>query len=296
MTPLLIQVFTVVFGLIIGSFLTACIYRIPYGRDKGPGELDPDYSGEEPSPEVSTGQRPTLTLMNPRRSICPTCQAQLAWWHNIPFFSYLFLRGRCAFCKTPISARYPAVEVLSAVAASTSYNLYDLPTAVLIYAFCAVLIVISFIDIDYYIIPNVITFPGMALGLILGVLNGYFHWFSPPVAQDIFDSLWGIGLGGGFLFLVSEGYYLLRKRIGLGFGDVKLMAMTGLFFGPEVALYGIFVGSLVGSVLGLLLLLLFRQKLGKPLPFGPYLALGIICYLFGAGALPAKVMSVLYGV
>jgi leader peptidase (prepilin peptidase)/N-methyltransferase len=286
---MLLLTFSAVFGLIIGSFLTVCIYRIPLGRedlflDDGQAQdeseiaSDADIAKEvEPSP-----YRPGLTLNNPPRSFCPSCDHQLSWKDNIPLFSWLILNGKCAYCKAPISIRYPTVELLTAIAAVLSYTIFGLTaTSALIFIFTCSLIVISFIDYDYYIIPNVISLPGTVIGLAVGVLNQFTGIFTFPVALDIQDSVLGLLVGGGFLLIVSEGYLLLRKREGLGMGDVKLLAMTGAFFGYPASLFTIFVGSVLGSVLGILLILCAGRKMTHQLPFGPYLAFGTVLYLYG---------------
>jgi len=282
-------IFCGVFGLIIGSFLTVCIYRIPLGReDLFIEESDPNapeqVSSEddiakdiEPSP-----YRPGLTLSNPPRSFCPSCDHQLSWKDNIPLFSWLMLGGKCAYCKAGISVRYPFVELLTALAAVLSYTIFGLTaTSALIFLFTCSLIVISFIDYDFYIIPNVISLPGTVLGLVVGLINQYTHVFFQPVASGIMDSVIGVLVGGGFLLIVSEGYLWLRKREGLGMGDVKLLAMTGAFFGYSASLFTIFIGSILGSVLGILLILCAGRKMTHQLPFGPYLAFGTALYLYG---------------
>ncbi|MBX7138358.1 MAG: prepilin peptidase [Oligoflexia bacterium] len=267
----------ILFGLIIGSFLSVCIYRIPIGKKW-------DEDGVEQKPEEADTSEPKVTLLSPARSFCFACRKQLKWWHNIPVVSWMFLGGKCGFCGTKISVRYPAVELLSALFSALSYQMYGFtPTGVLVYLFCAALIVISFIDYDYYIIPNVISLPGTVLGLGVALLNTYTGWFQYPVVPKLSAALLGIVVGAGFLLLISEFYFRLRRKEGLGMGDVKLLAMTGAFFGPACALYTIFIGSLLGSVLGILLILVSGRKISQQLPFGPYLALGTICYLFVRG-------------
>lgn len=273
---------SLILGLIIGSFLNVCIYRIPLGRKTGPPS-DAELSGQEPEPEIEQvhdAQGQLITISYPPRSFCPNCKEQLAAWHNIPLVSWLLLRGRCYYCKQSISVRYPFVELLSGVSAYLAFSHHDLPTAVVLYAFACALIVISFIDIEYYIIPDKITYPGMILGVLVGIANQYFHIFSPPVVASSIESFFGLLVGGGFLFLVSEVYFRLRKKIGLGFGDVKLMSFMGLVFGPLCAYYAIFLGSIFGSLIGFILIVGGKNSFGRSLPFGPYLALGAYLYLF----------------
>ncbi|MBX7143588.1 MAG: prepilin peptidase [Oligoflexia bacterium] len=271
-----------IFGSIIGSFLTVCIYRIPYGREPESLSTQEELESEHDiATEPATSEEQKLSVCHPSRSFCPHCQAQLHWYHNIPIISWLMLRGRCSFCQARISIRYPLVEVISGSLAYFSYATFGLnATGLVIYAFCASLIVISFIDYDYFIIPNVISLPGTLIALALVVLNQFLHIFSAPIATDLREAFWGFMAGAGFLFIVSEGYLRLRKREGLGMGDVKLLAMTGVLFGVPGSLYTIFLGSLFGSLIGLALILTFGRKMSQQLPFGPYLALGTLTYLF----------------
>ena len=287
--PVFVLTYVGIFGAIIGSFLTVCIFRIPFGRPKGPPTFEemnglPEAeaeAGQEASTDQAEAETETLSIGKPARSFCPNCKNKLLWWHNIPILSWVFLGGRCYFCKQKVSFRYPLVEVLSSVVAVASVYSFGLtPTALLVFAYCAALIVISFIDIEYYIIPDVMSFPGMALGLVVGAINHFFHIFSWPVPEDIWGSLIGIGFGGGVLLLISEFYLRVRKRVGLGLGDVKLLAMTGAFFGFQGAFCTMFFGSLIGSVIGISLMIFCRKGMTHHLPFGPYLALGTIIYIF----------------
>ena len=268
----MLETFAVIFGAIIGSFLSVCIYRIPLGR------YDEDSLSEsdgEPKPKEP------ISITSPARSFCPKCQTTLSWYHNIPIISWVCLQGKCSFCKEAIPFRYPLVELLSAIFCLLCLKSFGLTaTGILTYAFCATLIVISFIDIDYYIIPNVISLPGTALGFAVGTLNGFYSIFKYPVSAGFMDSFYGVLVGAGFLFLVSEIYLRMRKLEGLGMGDVKLLAMTGAFFGPACALYTIFVGSLLGSIIGIVLVLVAGRKMTHQLPFGPYLAMGTLLFLF----------------
>jgi leader peptidase (prepilin peptidase)/N-methyltransferase len=293
-----------VFGLIIGSFLTVCIYRLPFGRPKGP----PDWEAEEEEAsatnlEASSTQEASkeegsqegdlhkdeanstkeLSLTYPPRSFCPECKAQLNWFHNIPLFSWLALGGKCAFCKVRIPFRYPLVELLSALFAVLSLLAFGpTVTAAGVYVFCCMLIVISFIDIDYYIIPDVISLPGIGIGLALSLVNQFYPFLGWPFVSGIIESGLGVLFGGGVLYAIAEGYYRIRKREGLGLGDVKLLALTGAFFGLPGALYTMFIGSLLGSVIGILLIIASGKRMTYQLPFGPYLALGTIVYIFAA--------------
>lgn len=275
---LLINPFIIaLYALLIGSFLSVCIYRIPYGRPKGLKSLEMDDEEIEKQLKKSTEK---INIFFPKRSFCPHCKEQLRWYHNVPVFSWLRQKGRCAFCKGAIPFRYPLVEILSVVFALLSYYCFSSWTAVIVYFFCCALIVISFIDIDYYIIPDVISLPGMILGFLFAVINQFYNIFDYPMAKNILPSFFGLLAGGGFLFVVSELYFRLRKKVGLGFGDVKLMAMAGLFFGPLICIQAIFLGSVAGSVIGVLQIVFSKKDMQHPLPFGPYLAIGIILAIF----------------
>lgn len=284
MEPLFIEVSVTILGLIIGSFLTVCIFRIPYGKEKGPGDLLLDEPDEElSSNHDSVEQQPEserLSLVWPRRSFCPHCKAKLAWYHNLPLISWILLRGRCAHCHKAISLMYPSVEILSALCAWLCWTSFSAPTAVLVYIFCAALIVLSFIDAEYYILPNCITLPGIVIAAAIALINHYTHIFELPIVTNVMSACLGLLVGGGTLFLISEVYLRLRGKIGLGFGDVKLLTMTGLLFGPGIAFYTIFIGSLIGTVAGIGMMVFGGHKASHPLPFGPYLAIGTFVSLF----------------
>jgi len=268
-------------GLIIGSFLTVCIYRIPLSRRYTEDESEQDAAIEVEEDEIEITKAPAVSFSYPPRSICPSCSKQLRWYHNIPLFSWIFLKGKCAYCGEKISARYPLVELLTALAAVLSFEIFGLTaTGSLVFLFSCSLIVISFIDYDYYIIPNVISLPGVVLGLLVGVTNEFTGIFELPVATGVIDSVLGLVIGGGFLLFVSEVYLRLRKKEGLGMGDVKLLAMTGAFFGVDGALYTIFVGSFLGSIIGIFFIMFARRNMSYQLPFGPYLAAGTFLFIF----------------
>lgn len=284
---MLIDIFVIALGLCVGSFLTVCIYRIPYGRPMGPPNWDEDEAEQDVTPPPAE-QEKKLSIWEPSRSFCPHCNKQLKALFLVPFFSWVFLGGKCGFCRAPIPFRYPLTELLTAAAFWLSWHFFGpTPTAVLSAVLCCSLIVISFIDIDYYIIPDVISKPGMVIGLLLAAANQFFHWFSAPFVGTFLWSLAGFAFGGGILLLISEVYLRLRRRIGLGFGDVKLLAMIGAFLGIEGAFYSMFLGSLFGAVFGITLMLVYRKNSAYQLPFGPYLAVGAVLYLFGVhSALP----------
>jgi len=233
------------FGLCIGSFLNVCIYRIPESK----------------------------SIVRPR-SMCPNCGTLIRFYDNIPILSYLILKGKCRHCDASISFRYPVIEFLSglfAVGVSLKYGITL--EAAIYYVFVATLLVITFIDIDHRIIPDVITLPGIPI----------FFAASFAVPQITFvESLIGILVGGGSLFLVAWLYHLLTKKEGMGGGDIKLLGMMGAIIGWKGVLFTIFVASAIGTVSGLLIMLKTRKTMKLAVPFGPFLAIGGIVYiLFG---------------
>ncbi len=247
-------IFATIFGLIIGSFLNVVIYRMPR----------------------------KLSLSSPRRSYCPKCEKTLAWSDNIPVLSWTFLRGRCRYCKVPISGQYPLVELLSGFAAAASLIYYGPTlTAAIVYLLTATLIAITFIDFEFKIIPNRISYPGMTIGLLMGIATQFYGPFAFPLTQSPLDSLLGMIAGGGFFWAIGALYYLFTKRVGLGGGDIKLMGMTGAILGLGSVAPTIFIGSLLGSVVGIALMVIGKGGRQTEIPFGPWLSLGAIVYMFG---------------
>lgn len=232
-----------IFGMIVGSFLNVCIYRLPVSR----------------------------SIVRPR-SQCPHCGHPIRAFDNIPVLSYLVLRGRCRDCGARIPLRYPLVEFLSGVFAAMTVARFGLGLqAALIFALIAALLVITFIDLDHRIIPDAITLPGIPIGLAASFGPG---WISPS------ESLIGILAGGGSLLLVAWGYQLITQREGMGGGDIKLLAMIGAFMGWKGVLFTIFVASLTGTLAGVALICCRRGNMKLAVPFGPFLAVGAIAYLF----------------
>ncbi|UCE52383.1 MAG: prepilin peptidase [Desulfobacterales bacterium] len=238
-----VGVFTFLFGLCIGSFLNVCIFRLPASK----------------------------SITHPRSS-CQNCGKQIRFYDNIPVLSYLLLKGRCRDCQEPISMRYPIVEILGGLFALGAHVKYGLTLEALIYfVFIAVLLVITFIDIDHQIIPDIITLPGIPIFFIAG--------FALPRINFI-DSFLGILVGGGSLLLVAWTYHLITKKEGMGGGDIKLLAMIGAVTGWQGALFTIFVASAVGTLSGMLVMLKARKSMKLAIPFGPFLAIGGIAYIF----------------
>jgi len=231
-----------VFGLIVGSFLNVCIARIPHGE----------------------------SVVRPR-SKCPRCGTLIRWYQNIPVASYVVLRGKCAHCSAKISLRYPLVELLNALLYALVIWYYGFSWATPIYwVFASMLIVVTFIDLDFQIIPNVISLPGIVLGFCLSPLIPWLGWQ---------DSLIGIVVGGGCLWVIAVVYMLIAKTEGMGMGDVKLLAMIGGFLGYKALLPVILISSVVGSIVGIVLIGLSGKGRKLEIPFGPYLSLGAVLVL-----------------
>jgi leader peptidase (prepilin peptidase)/N-methyltransferase len=232
-----------VFGALVGSFLNVCIHRIPSGE----------------------------SIAFPA-SHCPHCHEPIRPYDNIPIVSYLLLRGRCRNCAAGIALRYPLVEMLGGIAAVGALCAYG-PTAegLLIFAFLAALIVITFIDFDHQIIPDAISIPGIFVGFAAALIFGHPTWLS---------SLAGIALGGGILWIVASGYEWLTDREGMGGGDIKLLAMIGAFLGWRAIPVTVLLASLLGTVIGLSLMALRGRDTKMAIPFGPFLAAAAVCALF----------------
>lgn len=244
MTAPVFLIFSAVFGAIVGSFLNVVILRLPDDRQ---------------------------SIVYPA-SHCPRCSSPLHWYENIPIISYLLLRGRCSHCQERISLQYPLVELMMAVLAAALMYKFQLSVAAAGYfLFCAALLVIIVIDIHHQIIPDVISLPGIILGVV-------FSFVSPTVTWQ--SSLIGVLVGGGILYAVAFFYYLLRKVDGLGGGDIKLLAMIGAWLGWQSLPFVIFASSFSGSVVGLIAM--FYQKKGGQtrIPFGPFLSLAALIYTF----------------
>jgi len=232
-----------ILGAIIGSFLNVCIYRIPAG----------------------------VSIVFPA-SRCPACSSGLRWYHNIPILSYVFLRGKCAYCAKKISLRYPSIEALNGLLFVLVFYHFGVSTISLVFfLFVSALVVITFIDLDYQIIPDAISLPGIVVGFCCSFLLPWVGWQN---------SLFGLLLGGGSLFAVASVYEFLTKKEGMGGGDIKLLAMIGAFLGWKAILPIIFFSSLAGTVVGVPLMLLKGKDSRFAIPFGPFLAAASIFYLF----------------
>ncbi|HXG22304.1 MAG TPA: A24 family peptidase [Methylomirabilota bacterium] len=235
--------FTFLFGAAIGSFLNVCIYRLP------------DHE----------------SIVLPA-SHCRSCSQVLSWYENVPLLSYLLQRGKCRSCGARFSSRYFWVELLTAFFAIALVYRFGLTvTTIGYFIFLAALVAITFIDLDHQIIPDVISLPGVVVGIV-------FSLVSP--ALTLGESVIGAVAGAGVLLAVFWGYYLVTHEEGLGMGDPKLLAMIGAFLGWRAIGFTLFCASLAGSLVGVTLML--RRGAGRKMaiPFGPFLAFGAVCYLF----------------
>ncbi len=269
-----------VLGAIIGSFLNVCGFRMPMGIYEPTRDGVPELCKE-------------ISITTPRRSFCPHCQSQLSWHQVIPILSWFLLRGRCASCKTRISIRYPLVEFITGILAVACFLRFA-PSLTAVVAFIVIcsLIVITLIDLDYMIIPDKITYPGTAIGIALGALstalpqnNGVLPLAHPFVAS-IQESLFGILGGAGLLYAVWWLYLIIRKREGIGLGDIKLLAMLGALFGAQCSLAVIFIGSVLGTIISLPIMIK-RRTMNVYIPFGPYLAGAAILFIINFASLVA---------
>ncbi|WP_342052601.1 MULTISPECIES: prepilin peptidase [unclassified Cupriavidus] len=259
-------------GLVVGSFLNVVIHRIPRMMEYDEANYIAELRGE-PLPHPGR-----YNLVVPR-SACPHCGHQIAAWENIPVVSYLFLRGRCASCKTRISVRYPLVELASAALSALAMWHYG-PTVQALAAIVMIwaLIALTMIDADTQLLPDQITLPLLWLGLLLN-LQGLFV----PLADAV------IGAAAGYLVLWAAYWLfkLVRGKEGMGYGDFKLMGALGAWFGWQALPALVLLSSVVGAVFGILMLVVRRQGRETPFPFGPFIAgAGLIVLFFGADLLP----------
>ncbi len=260
----LIAIFVSLFGLIIGSFLNVCIVRIPGGK----------------------------SIVMPA-SACTKCGAAIRPYDNIPVISYLVLGGKCRKCKNPISAMYPAVELLTGLLFLGCYEVFGLSAEALKWSiFSAIMVVLVFTDLRERILPDLVNYTGFGLGLVLSFFTNPIDGTASAIAKRLFefpppapvlsfaDALLGAAAGSGLLWLVSEVYFRLRGREGMGLGDVKMMLMAGAFLGLKRTLLTIFAGSILGSVLGVAVILARRKGSDYELPFGTFLGMAALLVVF----------------
>ena len=254
--------FSTFFGACVGSFLNVCIYRIP--RDE--------------------------SVVKPR-SHCPNCGMMIPWHMNIPVVSWLALRGKCANCRKPISFRYTLVELLTALlflavymkwAAPAQMRMLPVASFAMVPVYWLVLagfILGTFVDFEHFIIPDSVTIGGMIAGPVVSALVPQLHgdviWW-----RGLLDSSIGLVAGFGLLFLIAELGTRFFKKEAMGFGDVKLMGAIGAFLGWKAVLFTVFASSLLGSIAGVLLMILGGVKMQSRIPFGPYICAGATIWIF----------------
>ncbi len=262
-------------GLTIGSFLNVCIHRLPKGE----------------------------SIVHPR-SRCPHCGRMIAAYDNVPVLSYLWLRGRCRHCRRRISPFYPLIELLTGLTFLLVYHRWGIsPPAVKAVLLASALIVLTFTDLRERLLPDRITFPGIAAGFLFalwlpledGTAALLLRLLGGPnlsaVLLSVADALLGALLGAGLLFALGEIWYRLRRVEAMGLGDVKMMGMVGLFLGIKLTVLTLLLGSLLGSLLGGLFLLLAGKDTRYELPFGTFLGVAALIALFWGPQLVASYLS-----
>ncbi|MFP6581976.1 MAG: prepilin peptidase [Candidatus Hydrogenedentota bacterium] len=246
-------------GGLIGSFLNVCVYRIPAG----------------------------LSVVKPR-SRCPKCEIPIVWYDNIPVISWLILGAKCRHCKEPISWQYPLVEAITAVLFYLVFMRFGLSIATPVYMLLAAsLVLVTFVDLTDWTIPDEVSIGGMPVGIACAGLAMVVSDTGLLLENPVM-SLVGLAVGFGILYALDMISLVLFKKKGMGFGDVKLLAMLGAFFGPAGVLLIIVIASFFGSIIGITMILATRGKetdvgeenVGHYLPFGPYIVLGGLTYMF----------------
>lgn len=246
-----------VVGLLLGSFGNVLIHRMPLDQ----------------------------SVVLPR-SHCVNCKKPIAWYDNIPVFSWIVLRAQCRNCQQKISWRYPLVELLTGLLFLGVYLKYG--TSYLAFEYCLLsfgLVVVSFIDFDHYIIPDEMSLGGIVVGLICAAINPERHFL---------DALLGVLAGGGTLWAVAWVYWKIRKEEGMGGGDIKLLAWIGSILGWVSIPFVILSSSILGSIVGIILMLAVKKELKSAIPFGPYISLGALIYIFGGDELAKWYLSLFF--
>ena len=257
---LILSIITVVFSLLIGSFLNVVIVRLPR---KMHWQWEKDEQGAAPPPGIAWPP-----------SHCPSCEHALSWWENLPLLSYLLLHGRCRACGAGISLRYPLVEALTALLSLVVVLILGpqwstVAALVLTWA----LIALAFIDLEHFLLPDRITLPLLAVGLLVNAIGGF---------TDPLSALIGAVSGYGILWAVYHAHRALTGREGFGYGDFKLLGALGAWLGWQLLPLVILLSAGVGAIIGIALILLRRHQRSEPLPFGPYLAgAGWLALLWG---------------
>lgn len=264
-TPFFFISLSAVVGLMIGSFLNVVIYRLPKMMERTWQQQCAELRGE------SVETLPAFNLSVPR-STCPDCGHKITVLENIPILSYLFLRGRCSQCRKKISWRYPMVELFSGVISGfvAWYFGYSF-IAIAALIFCWAMITLTLIDLDTQLLPDDITLPLLWLGLLINLTGGF---------TDISSAVIGAVIGYLVLWTIFWGFKLATGKEGMGYGDFKLLAAIGAWFGWSMLPLVVVLSSLVGAVVGISLIVFKKHKSSVPIPFGPFLAGGALIALF----------------
>jgi leader peptidase (prepilin peptidase)/N-methyltransferase len=263
--PVIFVTFSVIFGLMVGSFLNVVIHRLPIMMEREWHVNCLELQGKE------VPEQPKYTIVSPR-SACPKCGHQITALENIPIISWLILGGKCSNCKTKISMRYPLIEALTgALIGLVAYKFGYAYSALFAFIFVFALVTLTFIDFDTQLLPDDITLPLMWLGLIFNISNGF---------TDLKSAVLGAIFGYLILWSVYWLFKLVTGKEGMGYGDFKLLGAIGAWFGWQLLPAVILLSSVVGAVIGIGMIM-FRGKTGNTaIPFGPFLALGGISALF----------------
>ena len=261
--------FIFVLSLIVGSFLNVVIYRLPVMMDRSVKDFCQVYLNPDDEPEP----QPAFNLVKPD-STCPHCNHLIRWWENIPVLSWLFLRGKCSNCKQPVSVRYPFVELLTGLlSAWVAWHFGYGPEAFTGVLLCWLLITLTFIDFDTMQLPDELTLPLVWIGLLINTAST----FVSPV-----DAIIGASAGYLILWSIYWAFKLLTGKEGFGYGDFKLLAALGAWFGWQQLPIIILLSSVVGAIIGIFLMFYKHQGKSIAFPFGPYLAIaGFIAMLYG---------------
>ena len=261
-----------VFGLLVGSFLNVVIHRLPKMMERQWAAECAELTGEPAEPQ------PPFNLMVPR-SRCPHCGHQIRWHENIPVLSWLALRGTCSSCGTPISPRYPAVELVTgALFAWCAWRWGWTPAAAAWCLFAAVLVALALIDWDTTLLPDDLTLPLLWAGLIASALG----WTQVPLPQAV----WGAVAGYLSLWGVYWAFRLATGKEGMGYGDFKLFAALGAWFGWPALVPIILMASVIGAVVGIGMKMARSLREGGVVPFGPFLSMaGLTAMIFGPSAI-----------
>lgn len=240
---MILNIFAFIFGAAIGSFLNVCIFRIPAKE----------------------------SIVKPS-SQCPSCHQPIRFYDNIPIISFIILKARCRDCGEKISWRYPLVELITAIFSLLLFIKFGLTLNFFVFfLFTAVLIVITFIDLDHQIIPDILSLPGIPIFFLAAIFIVKVPWH---------EALIGLLIGGGVLFAIAFVYEFITKREGMGGGDIKLLAMIGGFFGWKSLIFILLFSSLAGLLIGLTAMIVKKKDMKYAVPFGPFLSAAAVAYIF----------------